>query len=159
MLCQLNAGKNTGCKYVRGVFWAWCHGYIVALTSNVFATSFNDFYPHIPAFGENFFFFCANYWQHWWLHANGGRLALASETRSLRPGCILRLQLGETQWRLPKREASEALLRWKLGRGPGSLKACCCDLWPAGESVWLVEQRAAVVTKPGARQSCLVKNK
>ncbi len=29
----------------------------------------------------------------------------------------------------------------------------------AEESVWLVEQRAAVVTKPGARRPCLVKNK
>ncbi len=25
--------------------------------------------------------------------------------------------------------------------------------------MWLVEQRAAVVTKPGARRTCLVKNK
>ncbi len=30
--CQLNAGTDTGFfKYVRCVFWAWCHGYIVAL--------------------------------------------------------------------------------------------------------------------------------
>ncbi len=50
-LCQLNAGKNTGFKYVRCVFWAWCRGNMVALTSNVFARSFNDFYQHIPAFG------------------------------------------------------------------------------------------------------------
>ncbi len=30
---------------------------------------------------------------------------------------------------------------------------------PAEESVWLVEQRAAVATKPRARRPCLVKNK
>ncbi len=30
---------------------------------------------------------------------------------------------------------------------------------PAEESVWLVEQRAAVMTKSGARRLCLVKNK
>ncbi len=29
---------------------------------------------------------------------------------------------------------------------------------PVEESVWLVEQRAAAVTKPGARRPCLVKN-
>ncbi len=52
----------------------------------------------------------------------------------------------------PKREASEA---------------CCGETWgvaqarwkPAEESVWLAEQRAAVVTKPRALRPCLVKNK
>ncbi len=32
-------------------------------------------------------------------------------------------------------------------------------LRPPEESVWLVEQRAAVVTKPRAQRPCLVKNK
>ncbi len=37
----------------RCVFWAWCRGYMVALTFDVFARSFNDFYQHIPAFGAS----------------------------------------------------------------------------------------------------------
>ncbi len=76
--CQLNAGTDTGFKYVRCVFWAWCHGYIVALRSNILARSFNAFYQQTPALD----ILPGNYWQHWWLHANGGSLALASETRS-----------------------------------------------------------------------------
>ncbi len=47
---------------------------------------------------------------------------------------------------------------WKLGRGPGSFEGLLLRP-PAEESMWLVEQRAAVATKPGARRPCLVKNK
>ncbi len=47
------------------------------------------------------------------------------------------------------------------------MKLCIGETWgvaqarwkPAEESVWLVEQRAAVVTKPRARRPCMVKNK
>ncbi len=43
-----------------------------------------------------------------------------------------------------------------MGHDLGSLKALLLRL-PVEESAWLFEQRAAVVTKPGARRPCLAK--
>ncbi len=51
-MCQLNAGENTE-VYVSSVcILGTVSCYIVALASNIFATSFNDFYQQIPAFGN-----------------------------------------------------------------------------------------------------------
>ncbi len=94
-------------KYVRCIFWAWCHGYIVALTSNVFGRSFINKYLPLEISPEN-------YWQHWWLRANGGRLTPHTgrvwwKIKIDDPGCP-RLQIDR---RLQKTPSWVSLFGWK----------------------------------------------
>ncbi len=138
----------------RCVFWAWCRGYMVALTSmslRGLLTTFISTYLPLELPWELLATMVVACWRR------PPRVNIWNQKLEARLHTCAAAGRAAVKAEELKREASGALLQWKLGRGPGSLKACCCGLRPAEECVWLVERKSAVVTKPGDWRPFLVK--